>query len=104
LQAKISNGKINIAGHVNNMKLKLTNGDIEINNNNEKAATVQIGNGVLSYTTNNQDASVKLALNNGVGIVNGRKVVSGVPTVFGTGASNFDLKVTNGTIRFLNQE
>lgn len=104
MRANIQNGKIDIDGNVNDMQLKLQSGKIEIDNKNEKSASIKIDNGVLIYTTNNRDTIVNLAVNNGVGIVNGQKVTMGKNDVFGTGASKIDLKVTNGTIRFLNQE
>lgn len=104
LRVNIQNGKIDSTGNIENIELKLQSGKIDINNKNEKSVTIKMDNGVLSYNTNNRDASVNVNVNHGVGMVNERKVAKGTTEIFGGGASIFNLKVDNGTIRFLNQE
>jgi hypothetical protein len=99
----IDNGEIDINGVVSSMELKLKSGTVDINNKNEKASKVEIKTGTIRYNTNNQDANVSLKVNSGLGLVNGRKIESGSSNdIFGTGANSINLKVVDGTIRFIN--
>ena len=100
----IDRGIVDLNGHIDNMEIAIGKGKVSIYNQMEMYTDIAVQNGVVIYKTQNQNASVTLETDNGICMMNGRKLTAGkTVNTFGTGNSRISIKVGEGTIRYFNE-
>jgi hypothetical protein len=103
--AESSSGMVNVKGSVDNLKLAMDNGKIDIDNESGKNIDIDLNDGMVNYRTKIKDADISLKLDNGICSLNGeRHINSGISRKTGNGGNNVKISVDNGTISFTSQE
>jgi hypothetical protein len=103
--AKSDSGMVKINGSVDNLKLVMDNGKVNVDNESGKNVDIELGDGMVNYKTKIKNTDINLDLDNGICSLNGeRRINSGITQKNGTGENKIKIGVDNGTLTFTSRE
>jgi hypothetical protein len=103
LKIKGSNVNVNGDGEIENINIESQLGRVAIDNELCKNVSIDMNQGVVTFTTDDRNLKLNIDIDQGVVEENSSKLVNaGTTRTFGTGLGNVKIKINQGAVKFSN--
>jgi hypothetical protein len=98
-----SNVNVNGDGELENINIESQLGRVAIDNELCKNVSIDMNQGVVTFTTDDRNLKLNIDIDQGVVEENSSKLVNaGTTRTFGTGLGNVKIKINQGAVKFSN--